>query len=568
MVLPCTSLKPRSELGTLTASPGDGEQAAREGYYPDPSIPGFVRYWNGASWVPGTSRPAPPAAPAAPAAPAEETGPMFLDETSATEALPEPEPSPSPGPEPVVWQADPAQQAGFGGPRDQQVSWGSHAEPEAGQPAARPAGISLARPAAAAAARFPAQAPAGILSVRSPAASTPAQSWEEAPAPARARDDAPAAADPARPWGDAPAPAPAPARSWGEAPDPAPARSWDEAPAPAPARTRGEAPAPAPAPVRPWDDAAAPARARPQDEAPAAGAGAAAAVPAPAWPDAPGGSGSGSGMTSSWPEAAPRAAAAAPAVLPAEEAGAEDWLPRGPVPGSRTGGRTPEPAMARPAAPRPTAARAPEQAAPRAEVWAPRPAGVRPSVPAAAAPAAEAAEAAPAARPQSTARAVFERMAERAVRPAGLVRRGVARLLDSLVLGAVAAGAAWPLVPVTTAHVQAKVDAARGSGRATTVWLVDATVAGHLGLVLGAVLLFGVFYEVLPTARWGRTPGKKLLGVRVLATATLRPPAFGAALRRWLVYAFLGLPGSLWCLVDRPRRQAWHDKAAKTYVAR
>ncbi|MGW6876959.1 RDD family protein [Streptomyces xanthophaeus] len=566
----------------MTASPGDGEQAAREGYYPDPSIPGFVRYWNGASWVPGTSRPAPPAAPAAPAAPAEETGPMFLDETSATEALPEPEPSPSPGPEPVVWQADPAQQAGFGGPRDQQVSWGSHAEPEAGQPAARPAGISLARPAAAAAARFPAQAPAGILSVRSPAASTPApaptpapaRSWEEAPAPARARDDAPAAADPARPWGDAPAPAPA--RPWGEAPDSAPARSWDEAPAPAPARTRGEAPAPAPAPVRPWDDAAAPARARPQDEAPAAGAGAAAAVPAPAWPDAPGGSGSGSGMTSSWPEAAPRAAsadpraaAAAPAVLPAEEAGAEDWLPRGPVPGSRTGGRTPEPAMARPAAPRPTAARAPEQAAPRAEVWAPRPAGVRPSVPAAAAaPAAEAAEAAPAARPQSTARAVFERMAERAVRPAGLVRRGVARLLDSLVLGAVAAGAAWPLVPVTTAHVQAKVDAARGSGRATTVWLVDATVAGHLGLVLGAVLLFGVFYEVLPTARWGRTPGKKLLGVRVLATATLRPPAFGAALRRWLVYAFLGLPGSLWCLVDRPRRQAWHDKAAKTYVAR
>ncbi|MEU9006672.1 DUF2510 domain-containing protein, partial [Streptomyces sp. NPDC048551] len=42
----------------MTASPGDGEHAAREGYYPDPSIPGFVRYWNGAAWVPGTSRPA------------------------------------------------------------------------------------------------------------------------------------------------------------------------------------------------------------------------------------------------------------------------------------------------------------------------------------------------------------------------------------------------------------------------------------------------------------------------------------------------------------------------------
>ncbi|MER5867716.1 RDD family protein [Kitasatospora sp. NPDC002040] len=30
------------------------------GYYPDPSVPGFVRYWGGSAWVPGTSRPAPP----------------------------------------------------------------------------------------------------------------------------------------------------------------------------------------------------------------------------------------------------------------------------------------------------------------------------------------------------------------------------------------------------------------------------------------------------------------------------------------------------------------------------
>ncbi|MFE3555325.1 RDD family protein [Streptomyces sp. NPDC059193] len=163
---------------------------------------------------------------------------------------------------------------------------------------------------------------------------------------------------------------------------------------------------------------------------------------------------------------------------------------------------------------------------------------------------------------------MFERMAERAVRPAGLGRRVVARAVDSLVLAAVAAAAAWPLVPAATAHLQAKVDAARVSGRTTTVWLLDGTIAGHLGLVLGAVLVFGILYEALPTARWGRTPGKKLLGVRVLATATLRPPTVGAALRRWLVYAFLGLPGSLWCLVDRPRRRAWHDRAAGTYVAR
>ncbi|MEU6237800.1 DUF2510 domain-containing protein, partial [Kitasatospora sp. NPDC047058] len=39
-----------------------GEETAvgpAPGYYPDPSVPGFVRYWGGTAWVPGTSRPAP-----------------------------------------------------------------------------------------------------------------------------------------------------------------------------------------------------------------------------------------------------------------------------------------------------------------------------------------------------------------------------------------------------------------------------------------------------------------------------------------------------------------------------
>src|SRR5579871_2109732 len=29
------------------------------GYYADPVIPGYIRYWDGTAWVPGTSRPAP-----------------------------------------------------------------------------------------------------------------------------------------------------------------------------------------------------------------------------------------------------------------------------------------------------------------------------------------------------------------------------------------------------------------------------------------------------------------------------------------------------------------------------
>ncbi|MFF1394218.1 DUF2510 domain-containing protein, partial [Streptomyces sp. NPDC058287] len=117
-------------------TPAPGDDRPRDGYYPDPSIPGYVRYWNGAAWVPGTSRPAPSdgeplAAPAgvtpAPApgpapmpASVEETGPVFLDEEperySDEPAAPEPA---------TAWQADASRQTGFGGEQDRRVSWGA-----------------------------------------------------------------------------------------------------------------------------------------------------------------------------------------------------------------------------------------------------------------------------------------------------------------------------------------------------------------------------------------------------------------------------------------------------------
>ncbi|NEB79622.1 DUF2510 domain-containing protein, partial [Streptomyces sp. SID14478] len=118
-------------------TPAPGDDRPRDGYYPDPSIPGYVRYWNGAAWVPGTSRPAPsdgetlptPSGPGAAQAPApvEETGPVFLDEEPSvvTETGPD-EPAP---PEPAsAWGADTAHQSGFGGEQDRRVSWGGPAE--------------------------------------------------------------------------------------------------------------------------------------------------------------------------------------------------------------------------------------------------------------------------------------------------------------------------------------------------------------------------------------------------------------------------------------------------------
>ncbi|MYX58459.1 DUF2510 domain-containing protein, partial [Streptomyces sp. SID8382] len=165
---------------------GSADGSSIPGFYPDPSIPGYIRYWNGAAWVPGTSRPAPAEGEAMPAPPPgvthtqvispppDETGPMFLDEDPAPSAaeetgsaLPElrrsaemdvrgaggaPEaaaggigaqPVP-PGGVPAsvdwndpqrlygtrpeagsAWQADASRQGGFGGEQDRRISWGS-----------------------------------------------------------------------------------------------------------------------------------------------------------------------------------------------------------------------------------------------------------------------------------------------------------------------------------------------------------------------------------------------------------------------------------------------------------
>ncbi|MFF7341172.1 RDD family protein [Streptomyces sp. NPDC008163] len=157
-------------------------------------------------------------------------------------------------------------------------------------------------------------------------------------------------------------------------------------------------------------------------------------------------------------------------------------------------------------------------------------------------------------------------------RPAPLGKRFLARLVDTLVLGALTAAAAVPLAGRAADHIDAKIDAARQTGETVTVWLLDSTTAALGGALLGVFLVLGVLLDALPTAKWGRTLGKKLCGIDVRDIESHETPGFGAALRRWLVYGVLGLlvvgiADVLWCLVDRPWRQCWHDKAARTFVA-
>lgn len=139
-------------------------------------------------------------------------------------------------------------------------------------------------------------------------------------------------------------------------------------------------------------------------------------------------------------------------------------------------------------------------------------------------------------------------------------------------LGALTAAVAVPMWGTVTDHLDAKVEAAKQSGRQVTVYLIDGTTIPVFATILAVLLIGGALYEALPTLKWGRTLGKKLCGVRVLDIESHDTPTLGAALKRWFVYSVLGVLvvgvlNVVWCLFDQPWRQCWHDKLARTFVA-
>ncbi|MER5468888.1 RDD family protein [Streptomyces sp. NPDC002685] len=569
-------------------TPAPGDDRPREGYYPDPSIPGYVRYWNGAAWVPGTSRPAPSGgealAPPAGVRPAhvpaptpspeyspslgpggtpttEETGPHFFDEDPQPRRATPADAQHGSRPEPAAaWGADRSQQSGFGGDQDRRVSWGA---PQASDPriprAARP-GDEVSRPDGAAArtdgaATIP---PADSGSGARPPASGGAVVFRRptgpvSPAGSEGAADTSgtggtsgtgkASSGAAEGWGGpgtgaaagtgqsgAGHPAAIPTATPGaQDPDPSEGNTAHRAPSP---RTEQQSGARG---GRPGPSAASPAApAGSGTSAPSAGAGASAA-------SAGGGFGAGQAAQAS-------AAQASGAEASAAQASAAQAPPAPAVP-QQSGGSAPmasgvgggQPSWAQQVH---RLAGDPAEEGQRVTPW-------KPPV-----------------------EDVFQAAARRqsAARPAGLGKRLAARLVDTVVLAGVTAAAAVPLGTRAVDHVNEKIDAAKLSGEKVTVWLLDGTTAGCFGVILAVLLLFGVLYEVLPTAKWGRTLGKKLCGIEVRDIEGHEPPTFGRALGRWLVYSvpcllLIGVVGVLWCLFDKPWRQCWHDKAAHTFVA-
>jgi len=81
------------------------------------------------------------------------------------------------------------------------------------------------------------------------------------------------------------------------------------------------------------------------------------------------------------------------------------------------------------------------------------------------------------------------------------------------------------------------------------------------------VILFSAAYYIFFWTLVGQTPGKLLLGLRVVSRSG-RPITFWQALRRYVGYFISAVAiyiGYLWILIDN-RRQGWHDKLAGTYV--
>ncbi|MFD5597372.1 RDD family protein [Streptomyces griseorubiginosus] len=531
-------------------TPAPGDDRPREGYYPDPSIPGYVRYWNGASWVPGTSRPAPAAGePLAPPtgsgpapAPVEETGPHFFDEdpedTGHADAQRADRPEPA-----SAWTADRAHQAGFGGDQDRRVSWGSpqaaaqaqqgaqQGVPQQGGPQGGPQGVD------------PRVAGPG----RPGDGSAPAQPDGHA-----ARTDGTATIPPAEPDEDggtrvfrrptAPAPGTDDGTMKFRALSPRTAQQGE-----GPGAQSGSTPGPAYS--GPTAQGGAPGTPAPDPNAPGFGAGKAAAE---------------------------RAASAAATALSGPQQSAPAAGPRTAPPGVPLQGGQPQGAVQQGAAPQGAAPQGlpPQAAGPvSATPMSAGPGGGQPSWAQQVHRLAGSDEEQPAPW-KPPVEDIFQAAARRqaAARPAALGKRLAARLLDTLVVGAVTAVAAVPLGTKAADHISDKVDAAKLSGETVTVWLLDGTTSVYLAIVVAVLLVAGTLYEALPTAKWGRTLGKKLFGLEVRDIEAHEPPTFGTALRRWLVYSVpgllgVGLVGVVWCLFDRPWHQCWHDKAAHTFVA-
>lgn len=138
---------------------------------------------------------------------------------------------------------------------------------------------------------------------------------------------------------------------------------------------------------------------------------------------------------------------------------------------------------------------------------------------------------------------------------AGIGRRFFALLLDGIVFALVFGG----------------LDYALGGNGGYDVNEYNELVATGISTTVLQIISVAVTaaYHTYFIGSMGQTPGKRIMGIKVVTTSGERP-SYGIALMRYLVSLISGavfLLGYIWAFFSK-EKQTWHDKAAHTFVVK
>lgn len=149
---------------------------------------------------------------------------------------------------------------------------------------------------------------------------------------------------------------------------------------------------------------------------------------------------------------------------------------------------------------------------------------------------------------------------------AGIGRRYLAFFLDLIILEVLGALVTAPVIRMFAGNLD--------MAQTLRSWIIEGNLDRESGLLLVAyflvLFLFWMLYFICFTANGGQTPGKKILGIRVLQFNE-QPVDYSTAMIRSLLgypltLATLGL-GFAWARFNKDR-QTLHDLLAQTVVVR
>lgn len=137
----------------------------------------------------------------------------------------------------------------------------------------------------------------------------------------------------------------------------------------------------------------------------------------------------------------------------------------------------------------------------------------------------------------------------------GFLIRLVAYIIDAIIL-AIGQGILMAIFGLSSFMTQS------GGGSQVSIGALQI-----IGFIL--ILVWDIGYFVYFWSSSGQTPGKMIMGIKVVSVDG-GPVSVGKAIVRLIGYAISGIViylGFLWIIWDK-EKQGWHDKIASTYVVK